>query len=123
MSLPPRRFETPREIAVIVKILADLVRTIQLIECEIAAQEERASVSDRSDVKYPMLARTLTERRDNLKMTIDALEQRLAERTPDEQATSLLRRLQVDPSTGISICVAGEHTGVLPYSQHHTGSA
>jgi hypothetical protein len=87
MSMPPR-FETPRETAVIVKILADLVRTVQLIECEIAAQEERASVSDRSDAKYPMQARTLIERRDNLKMTIDALEQRLAERAPHEQATA-----------------------------------
>ena len=81
MSMQPR-FETARETAVISKILADLVRTVQLIECEIAAQEERARVSDRSDVKYPMLARTLIERRDNLKMTIDALEQRLAERAP-----------------------------------------
>jgi hypothetical protein len=35
-----------------------------------------------------MLARTLIERRDNLKMTIDALEQRLAERAPHEQATA-----------------------------------
>ena len=87
MRMPPR-FETPRETAVIDEILADLVRTVQLIECEIVVQEERASVSDRSDVKYPMLARTLIERRDNLRMTIDALEPRLAERAPDEQATA-----------------------------------
>ena len=87
MSMQPL-FETAREIAVISKILADLVRTVQLIECEVEAQEERASVSDRTDVKYPMLARALIERRDNLKMTIDALEQRLAERAPHEQATA-----------------------------------
>ena len=87
MSMQPR-FETARETAVISKILADLVRTVQLIECEIAAQEERGGVSDRSDVKHPMLARTLIERRDNLKMTIDALEQRLAEQAPHEQATA-----------------------------------
>ena len=87
MSMPPR-FETSRETGVITRILADLVRTVVQIECEIAAQEERASVSDRSDVKYPMLAKTLIERRDNLKMTIDALEQRLAERAPHEQATA-----------------------------------
>jgi hypothetical protein len=84
----PPRFETARETEVIGEILADLVRTVQLIECEIVVQEERASVSDQSDVKYPMLARTLIERRNNLKMTIDALEQRLAERAPDEQATA-----------------------------------
>ena len=87
MSMPSR-FETSRETAVISKILADLVRTVRLIECEISAQEERANVSDPSDVNYPMLARTLIERRDNLKMTIDALEQRLAERAPHEQATA-----------------------------------
>jgi hypothetical protein len=87
MSMPPR-FDTPRETTVIIKMLADLVRTVQLIECEVAAQEERASVSDGTDVKYPMLARTLIERRDNLTMTIDALEQRLAERAPHEQATA-----------------------------------
>ena len=88
MSMQPL-FETARETAVISKILADLVRTVQLIECEIAAQEERASVSDRSDVKYPMLARTLIERRDNLMMTIDALEQRLAERAPHDKQRQL----------------------------------
>jgi hypothetical protein len=83
MSMPPR-FETSRETGVITRILADLVRTVVQIECEIAAQEERASVSDRSDVKYPMLAKTLIERRDNLKMTIDALEQRLDGRAPEQ---------------------------------------
>jgi hypothetical protein len=72
-------FKTARETAVISKILADLVRTVQLIEGEIATQGERASASDRSDVRYPMLASTLIERRDNLKVTIDALKQRLAE--------------------------------------------
>jgi purine nucleoside phosphorylase len=87
MSMQPR-FETARETTMISKIVADLVRTVQLIECEIAAQEERASVSDRSDVKYPMQARALIERRDNLKMTIDALEQRLVERAPHKQATA-----------------------------------
>jgi len=35
-----------------------------------------------------MLARALIERRDNLKMTIDALEQRLAERAALDQATA-----------------------------------
>ena len=40
MSMPPR-FETARETAVISKILADLVRSVQLIEREIEAEEER----------------------------------------------------------------------------------
>jgi hypothetical protein len=87
------RFETTREsavreAAVIRKILADLVRTVQLIESEIAAEEGRAGVSDRSDVKYSMLARTLIERRDNLKVTIAALEQRYTERALREQVAA-----------------------------------
>ncbi len=87
------RFETAREsavreVAAISKMLADLVRTVQLIESEIAAEEERTRVSDRSDVKYPILARTLIERRDNLKMTIAALEQRHTERALHEEAAT-----------------------------------
>ena len=83
MSMQPR-FETPRETAVIGKILADLVRTVQLIESDIATEEERARVSDRSDVKYPVLASTLIKRRDNLKVTIAALEARYTERARHE---------------------------------------
>jgi hypothetical protein len=84
----PPRFAPPRETAIIIKILADLVRTVQLIECEIATQEERASISDRSDVRYPVLASALIERRDNLNVTIEGLKQRLLERSPHEQATA-----------------------------------
>jgi hypothetical protein len=80
-----RRDSAVREVAVISKILADLVRTVQLIESDIATEEARAGVSDRSDVTYPILARTLIGRRDNLKVTIAALEQRHTERAPHEQ--------------------------------------
>jgi hypothetical protein len=87
MNFQPR-FETVRETAVISKILADLAHTVQLIEYEIATQEERASVSDRSDIRYPMLASALIERSNNLEVTIDALKKRLAEHEPHEQATA-----------------------------------
>ena len=87
MNIQPR-FETARETAVISKILADLAHTVELIEYEIASQEERASVSDRSDIRYPTLASALLDRRDNLKVTIDALKQHLAERALHEQATA-----------------------------------
>jgi hypothetical protein len=84
MNIQPR-FETAhasaiREVAVVSKILADLVRTLELIESDIAAEEERVGISDRSDLKYPMLARSLIERRNNIKMTIAALERRITER-------------------------------------------
>jgi hypothetical protein len=58
-------------------MLADLVHTVDLIESDIAAEEERANILDRSDAKYSMLARSLIERRDNIKATIAGLEERL----------------------------------------------
>jgi hypothetical protein len=87
------RFDTTREsasreVAVVIRMLADLVRTVQLIESDIAAEEQRAGVFNRSDVKYPILARTLNERRDNLKVTIAALERRHSERAPHEQVAA-----------------------------------
>lgn len=69
-------------------MLADLVQTVQLIESDIATEEKRVGVSDQSNAKYPMLARTLIERRDNLKMTIAALEQRLIKRAQQEQVAT-----------------------------------
>jgi hypothetical protein len=75
MNIQPQ-FETAREVIVIGKILADLVRTLELIESDIAGEEERAKISDRSHARHPMLAKSLIERRDNIKMTITTLEER-----------------------------------------------
>ena len=76
MNMQPH-FDTTREVTVIRKILTDLVRTVQLIESDIVAEEERTGISDQADAKYPMLARSLIERRDNIRMTIAGLEGRL----------------------------------------------
>jgi hypothetical protein len=46
---------------------------------DIEAEEERAQVHDVSDPAYPMLARHLRARRDNISMTITALQRRLQE--------------------------------------------
>jgi hypothetical protein len=59
-------------------VIADLDRVVQNLDCDIAAEEERVQIFDRADAAYPMLARTLATRRDNLRGTIAALEQRLA---------------------------------------------
>jgi len=56
----------------------DLDRTMRLVEVDIAAEEERAGIFDPADVAYPAMAITLATRRDNLKVTIAALAQRLA---------------------------------------------
>jgi hypothetical protein len=60
------------------KMIADIDRTIRLLDCDIATEEEETGISDRSDATYPILARMLATRRDNLKHTITALEQRLS---------------------------------------------
>lgn len=75
----PRHFETAlREASVIRTMLGDLDRTIQLLDVDIATEEQRVRVFDVSHATYPILARTLATRRDNLKDTIVALEQRLS---------------------------------------------
>ena len=69
---------TLREAAQIRTLIADLDRIVQILNCDIATEEERARVFDLSDAKYPILARTLAARRHNLGETIAALKQRLA---------------------------------------------
>jgi len=66
-----------REAAVIRTMMDDLNRTVRLLDCDIATEEERARIFDRSNSAYPILARTLAARRDNLRDTIAALERRL----------------------------------------------
>jgi hypothetical protein len=58
-------------------LIADIGRIVQILDSDIAAEEEQARVFDPAQAEYPMLARTLTARRDNLRGTIAALEQRL----------------------------------------------
>jgi hypothetical protein len=86
-----RHFETTgttarREATVIQKILDDLARTIQLLNDDIAAEEDRTQVFDVFDGRYSMLARSLGARRDNMKVTVAALSERLravASKIPD----------------------------------------
>jgi hypothetical protein len=80
----PRRFGTAhaiahREVTVITAMMYDLRRIVEILDCDVAAEEERARVFDKSDPLYPILARTLAARRDNLKLTVAALGQRLRE--------------------------------------------
>jgi hypothetical protein len=79
----PTRFRNvaataPREFAVIPAMLDDLNRTISLLECDIAAEEERTGIRDAADPKYSMLARNLGTRLKNLKATAASLTLRLA---------------------------------------------
>jgi hypothetical protein len=78
-----RHFETTasREAAQTRTLIADLNRIVQILNGDIAAEEERAGVFDPFQAEYPMIARGLATRRDNLADTIAALERRLGHRT------------------------------------------
>jgi hypothetical protein len=77
-----RHFDTSeaaqREAVKIRKMIGDLDRIVQLLNCDITSEEERARIFDRSDAAYPILARVLAARRDNLRDTITSLEKRLS---------------------------------------------
>jgi hypothetical protein len=66
-----------RQAAVIQDLIGDMERTVQILNIDISTEEERAGVFDRSEPAYPILARTLTVRRNNLNVTIAFLAQRL----------------------------------------------
>jgi hypothetical protein len=66
-----------RQLAQISTMIADFGQTLQVLDCEILTEEEGARVCDPTDIAYPNLARAMRIRRDNLKVTIGFLEQRL----------------------------------------------
>jgi hypothetical protein len=67
-----------REAEQIRTVIVDLDCTVQLLDCEIAAEELRARVYKPTNVAYPILAKLLAARRDNLHGTIAVLEKQLA---------------------------------------------
>jgi hypothetical protein len=77
------RFETQlSELRATMKLralLADLHRQVQLLDTDIAEEQQRTGIFDAADVAYSTLARYLSGRRDNLLATIRLLESQLAE--------------------------------------------
>jgi hypothetical protein len=59
-------------------MIADLNRAVKIFDFDLAAEEERSQIHDPMNAEYPMLARTIAARRDNLIATISVLETRLA---------------------------------------------
>jgi hypothetical protein len=82
-----------REVTRISALICDIDRVVRIFDRDIANEEDLARVYDPSDPTYPMLARTLTARRDNLKETIAALERRLADLPDNETGGPIQRRL------------------------------
>jgi hypothetical protein len=71
--------ETPRGTAAvrrlqIATLIGDLSRTADILSADIEHEENRAGVRDVSDTAYPVLARSLRARRDNIRATIVSLE-------------------------------------------------
>ena len=64
--------------AQITALIIELQRVDRSIDADIAREEEQAGRFDLSDAAYPITARILKVRRDNLATTIAALEARLA---------------------------------------------
>lgn len=67
------------EAARIRTLIADMDRTLRILDIDIATVEERTQTFDRNDPTYSTLARALVTRRDNLEQTISALENQLFE--------------------------------------------
>jgi hypothetical protein len=65
----------------IATLIGDLSRKVTILTADIAHEEARAGVRDLSDPAYPVLARSLRTRRDNLMETI-ALLQASVQETP-----------------------------------------
>jgi hypothetical protein len=80
---PISRFETrPNDLRATMKLralVADLQLRIEVLDTDIQNEEQRTGVFDVDNVAYPILARTLRARRDNLSATIRVLESHLAE--------------------------------------------
>lgn len=65
------------EVATLSKLISDLNSSVSIITADIEAEESRVNIGDMSDPAYPMLARHLRSRRDNLQATINNLVDRL----------------------------------------------
>ncbi len=80
---PISRFETrPNDLRATMKLralVAELHVRIQFLDTDIHNEEQRTGIFDVAIVAYPILARNLRVRRDNLLATIKVLESHLAE--------------------------------------------
>jgi hypothetical protein len=59
----------------IATLIGSLSRSVELLTVDIDHEEARAGVRDLSDPTYPVLARSLRERRENIRVTIASLEE------------------------------------------------
>jgi hypothetical protein len=65
----------------IATLIESLLRSVALLTVDIEHEETREGIRDLSDPAYPVLARSLRSRRDNIRATIASLEM-LDQETP-----------------------------------------
>ena len=58
------------------RLIADIRRVVDILNADIAAEEEVSGISDPSRPDYPILAKALSARRANLESTLALLERR-----------------------------------------------
>ena len=58
-------------------LIADILRIIDILNVDIASEEEATGVTDLAQPNYSILARQLTARRDNLLATVSKLQDQL----------------------------------------------
>lgn len=59
------------------KLIEDIRRVVDILNGDIADEETRCGILDHNRPEYPMRARALIARRDNLESTIASLEKRV----------------------------------------------
>jgi hypothetical protein len=72
-----KRADPMREAMQTRTLIADISRVVEILNVDIASEEQSAGVADLARSDYPVFARALRARRDNLLETISALQQRL----------------------------------------------
>jgi hypothetical protein len=70
-----KHVQTPcKDVARIETLIANLQRRVEILRVDIKTEEAQAKVKDAFDPCYPMIARQLLARRDNLATTITTLQ-------------------------------------------------
>ena len=84
-----------RRVAQIEAMIAEFARMMGDLDREIALEEKRAGISDRTHFAYPTYARAAIARRDNLKRSADELQGQLNDaRALHEEAQEELRKAE-----------------------------
>jgi hypothetical protein len=73
-----------RQIQTLRTMIAEVDHSIMALDRSIQIEQELSRIDDRSHYAYPMAAKAMEKRRDNLKVTRDTLAQRLSSFTGSE---------------------------------------